>query len=868
MFRRRRSTDDFAEEIKSHLELEADELESEGLNEEEARRRAKVEFGNTQAAQERFHLRSRIVWFDNLRRDIHFTIRQLARNPGFAAVALIVLALGIGASVAIFAFVDAALLEPLPYSNPGRIMSVNESDTGLPGWPLSYPDFLDWQALNKSFSSLDIYNGSGYLLRTGSGAEPVQGERVSGGFFRTLGVRPILGRDFNPGENRLGGPNVTLLSYGAWVHRFGAQPDVVGRTVDLDNQAYTIIGVLPRSFTFALSGNAEFWVPINTLSPHEHSRTFYSFLGIGRLRDGISVESARAEIRTISQQLQRQYAITGHDLNASVTPFSEVVVGDVRPVLLTLLSGAGLLLLIACINVSSLVLVRTESRRREIAVRGALGATSAQLVKQFVTEGLLLSVFGSVAGIIVAAGLIRLLARLVPKDMASSMPFLDGAGLNAHTIGFAAAIALLAALLLSIAPMLRLSFQQLREGLCDGDRGAASRLWRRLAANLVVFELAIAVILLADAGLLGRSLYRLLHVPLGFDASHLVSAEVAVPGTYETSPQIIELYREVVRRATSLPGVEAAGLTSRLPVGCNCPTDGIRIVGRPYHGEHNEVNERHITATYLPTLKATLIRGRFFDEADDASRPGVAVINEALAGKYFPGQDPIGQSIANDEGGRPSVWQIVGVVDDVREGPLDAGIAPTEYFPLNQIGEHSFTLAVRTSQDPGALLPLLSRTLHQINSNLGVSDETTMSEKIDTTQAALLHRFSTWLVGGFAAMALMLGVVGLYGVISYSVSQRTREIGVRMALGAQRSSVYSLVIWQAAWLTLGGLTIGLCCSLGTSMLMRSLLFGVQGWDAATLVCVSALLGLATLAASFLPARRAASVNPVEALRAE
>ena len=868
MFRRRRSTDDFAEEIKSHLELEADELESEGLNEEEARRRAKVEFGNTQAAQERFHLRSRIVWFDNLRRDIHFTIRQLARNPGFAAVALIVLALGIGASVAIFAFVDAALLEPLPYSNPGRIMSVNESDTGLPGWPLSYPDFLDWQALNKSFSSLDIYNGSGYLLRTGSGAEPVQGERVSGGFFRTLGVRPILGRDFNPGENRLGGPNVTLLSYGAWVHRFGAQPDVVGRTVDLDNQAYTIIGVLPRSFTFALSGNAEFWVPINTLSPHEHSRTFYSFWGIGRLRDGISVESARAEIRTISQELQRQYAITGHDLNASVTPFSEVVVGDVRPVLLTLLSGAGLLLLIACINVSSLVLVRTESRRREIAVRGALGATSAQLVKQFVTEGLLLSVFGSVAGILVAAGLIRLLARLVPKDMASSMPFLDGAGLNAHTIGFAAAIALLAALLLSIAPMLRLSFQQLREGLSDGDRGAANRLWRRLGANLVVFELAIAVILLADAGLLGRSLYRLLHVPLGFDASHLVSAEVAVPGTYETSPQIIELYREVVRRATSLPGVEAAGLTSRLPVGCNCPTDGIRIVGRPYHGEHNEVNERHITATYLPTLKATLIRGRFFDEADDASRPGVAVINEALARKYFPGQDPIGQSIANDEGGRPSVWQIVGVVDDVREGPLDAGIAPTEYFPLNQIGEHSFTLAVRTSQDPGALLPLLSRTLHQINSNLGVSDETTMSEKIDTTQAALLHRFSTWLVGGFAAMALMLGVVGLYGVISYSVSQRTREIGVRMALGAQRSSVYSLVIWQAAWLTLGGLTIGLCCSLGTSMLMRSLLFGVQGWDAATLVCVSALLGLATLAASFLPARRAASVNPVEALRAE
>jgi macrolide transport system ATP-binding/permease protein len=869
MFRRRRSTEDFAEEIKAHLELEADELESEGLSEEEARRRARVEFGNVQTAQERFYLRSRMVWFDNLLRDIKFAIRQLARNPGFATVAILVLALGIGTGVAIFAFVDAALLEPLPYANPGRIMSVNESDTELPGWPLSYPDFLDWHAENKSFSSLDIYTGSGYLLRTSSGAEPVQGERVSGGFFRTLGVQPILGRDFNSGEDRPGGPNVVILSYGAWAGRFGARPDVVGRTVDLDNQPYTVIGVLPRSFSFALSGNAEFWVPINVLSPHEHSRTFYNFFGIGRLRDGVTVQSARAEMRSISKQLQRQYAITGRDLNASVTPFSEVVVGDVRPILLTLLSGAGLLLLIACVNVSSLVLARAENRRREFAVRGALGATPARLVKQFVTEGLFLAVLGSGAGVIVAAALMRLLVRLVPKDMASGMPFLGGVGLNAHTAGFAVAVASLAALLLAITPMLRLSFQRMRAGLSDGDRGAASQIWRRLGANLVVFELAIAVVLLAGAGLLGRSFYRLLHVPLGFDANHLATVEVAVPGTiYPTSEQTVELYREVVRRATSLPGVESAGLTSRLPVGCNCPTDGIRIVGRTYHGEHNEVNERHVSANYLPTLKATLVRGRYFTETDDASRPGVTVINEALARKYFPFQDPIGQSIADDEGGVPSVWQIVGVVEDVREGPLDVGIAPTEYFPINQTGDHSFTLVVRSSQDASALLPVLVSTLHQINLNLGVSDEATMIEKIDVTQAALLHRFSAWLVGGFAAMALILGVVGLYGVIAYSVGQRTREIGVRMALGAQRSSVYNLVIRQAAWLTLAGLTIGLFCSLGTSMLMRSLLFGVQAWDAVTLVCVSVLLGLASLAASFLPARRAASVNPVEALRAE
>lgn len=869
MFRRRRSADDFAEEIKSHLEHEADDLQREGLNEEQARRRAKVEFGNAQAARERFYLKDRIAWIDNLLRDLQFAIRQLARRPGFACIALLVLALGIGTSVAIFAFVDAALLEPLPYAHPDRVMSVSESDTSLPGWPLSYPDFLDWQAQNKSFSSLDIYTGSGYLLRTATGAEPVHGERVSGGFFHTLGVRPILGRDFNPGEDQPGGPNVTLLSYDAWVHRYGSQHDVIGQTIDLDNKPYTIIGVLPQSFTFALSGNAEFWVPINTLSPHEHSRTFYAFFGIARLRDGVTVQSAQSEIRGISQRLQQQYAITGHDLTASVTPFSEVVTGDVRPILLTLLGGAGLLLLIACINVSSLVLVRAESRRREIAVRGALGASPARLIKQFVTEGLLLALLGSSAGILVAAALMRLLVRLVPKNMAAGMPFLNGVGLNTHTAIFAAAVALLAALLLTVTPMLRLCFRQLRAGLTDGDRGAVGQLWRRLGANLVIFELAIAVMLLAGAGLLGRSFYRLLHVPLGFEPSHLATAEVSVPGSmYATSEQIVELYREVVRRTTSLPGVESAGITSRLPVQCDCNTDGIRIVGRPYHGEHNEVNERHISVNYLSTLKATLRRGRFFTEADDTSKPGVAVINQTLAQKYFPGQDPIGQSIANDEGGIPSVWQIVGIVDDVREGPLDAPVAPTEYFPMNQIGEHSFTLAVRTSQQASMLLPALVSTLHQINPDLGVSNETTMIEKIDTTQAALLHRFSAWLVGGFAAMALILGVVGLYGVISYSVGQRTREIGVRMALGAQRGTVYNLVMRQAAWLTLTGLSIGLICSLATSMLMRSLLFGVQAWDAVTLICVSLLLGLAALTASFLPAHRATKVNPVEALRAE
>jgi macrolide transport system ATP-binding/permease protein len=869
MFKRRRSADDFAEEIKAHLRLEADELKAEGLTEEEARRRARVEFGNVHAARERFYLRNRVVCLGNLVRDMKFAIRHLVKNPGFAVTAILVLALGTGGSVAIFGFVDAALLEPLPYANPGRLMSVNESSVESQRWPLSYPDFLDWQRLNKSFSSLDVYSGIGYLLHTNSGAEPVQGERVSGGFFKTLGIHPMLGRDFYPGEDVPGGANVVIVSYEAWLNRFGAKPEVVGRTVDLDNQAYTIIGVLPRSFSFAPSGNAEFWVPINVLSLHEHSRAFYAFMGIGRLRDGVTVQSAQAEMTTIAQQLQRQYPKPGREPGASVAPFSELVIGDVRPILLTLLGGSALLLLIACVNVASLVLVRSESRKREIAVRGALGATYARLLQQFVTEGLLLAMFGSLAGAAVAIGTMKFLRRLVPVDMASSMPFLGGVGWNAHTGAFAAAITLMTALLLAATATLRLSLQKLRDGLADGDRGAAGLLWRRLGANLVVVELAIAVVLLAGAGLLGQSLYRLLHVPLGFDPDHLATVRLMAPGSvYKTDEQTLGLYQEIVRRVSSLPGVKSAGMSSMLPVECNCPTDSIQFPGRPYHGEQNEVVERHVSPDHLPTVEARLVRGRVFTEADNASTPGVTVINQALAGKYFPGQDPIGQRIANDEGGRPSVWEIVGVVDDVREGSLDEDIWPAEYFPISQTLDHSFSLAVRTSQEPGTLLPTLVSTLHQIDANLGVSDEASMTEKIGGTQAALLHRFSAWMVGGFAAMALVLGVVGLYGVIAYSVTQRTREIGVRMALGAQRSSVYRLVMRQAGWLTAVGLAIGLVCSVGASLFMRNLLFGVQAWDAVTLSCVAVLLGLASMGASFVPARRAASVNPVEALRAE
>jgi len=390
-----------------------------------------------------------------------------------------------------------------------------------------------------------------------------------------------------------------------------------------------------------------------------------------------------------------------------------------------------------------------------------------------------------------------------------------------------------------------------------------------MGANFVVVELVIAVVLLVGAGLLGRSFYRLLHVETGFDVSHLATVQVmASESAYPKNEQKLALLREIARRVSSLPGVQSVGFTSDLPLQCNCDTDWIRIVGKPFHGEHNEVDERDVSPTYLPTLKARLVRGRLMTEDEDASKPNVLVINETLARKYFPGEDPIGQKIGNGAMDPKSIREIIGVVADVREGALDAEIWPAEYEAIYQGPGNFFAMAVRTSQDEKSMLPLLVSTLHKVDPNLGVYGEQTMRQQMDSTQATLIHSFSTWLVGGFAAMALVLSVVGLYGVIAYSVSQRTREIGVRMALGAQRRSVYQMVMRQAGWLTSIGIGLGLMCAVGASMAMRKVLFGVAAWDVWTLTAVAVVLGCASLLASFLPARRAARVNPCEALRAE
>ncbi len=806
---------------------------------------------------------------NGLIQDLSYALRQFRRSPGFTCTSVLILALGMCSSLSIFAFVDAALIRPLPYPNPNQLVDVTESVAMLPRANLSYPDYLDWKKLNHVFTSLDVYHRTGYLLRTAAGAEPVPAVSVSDGFFRTLGVAPLLGRDFSAGEDLPEAPRTVLLSYKTWKDRFGGRTTVLGETVTLSGMANTIIGVLPKEFQFAPKGNAEFWTTLHASDPCGVRRSCHNLTGIGRLKEGVSVATAQADMEAIARQLELQYPADNRGQGATVTLLSEVIVADIRQVLLVLLSGAVLLLAIACVNVSSLLLLRSESRKREIAIRGALGASPRRLIRQFIAEGAVLVVMASALAVATAYSAMQSLTRLISKTMISGMPYLQAIGLNLHVLAFAVGISVLAATLFALAPLVRLPLTRVQEGLAEGSRGSSGVVWRRFGANLVVVELALAVVLLVSAGLLGKSFYRLLHVDLGFQPEQLATLDIALPQTeYPTEEQMAAAGRQIVERISSLPGVTSAGIANVLPVSFNGNTDWIRIVGRPYNGEHNEVNERDVSSAFLTTLHARLFSGRFFSDAEDASKPGVVLINQALARKYFPGEDPIGKKIGDTALTPKSIKEIVGVVEDVKDGALDSEIWPAVYYPFNQSPDSSFSVVVRTTQAEQFLLPAMVAGVHQVDAGIGTMNETTMSDRINDSSSAYLHRSSAWLVGGFAAVALLLGVVGLYSVIAYSVSRRTREIGVRMALGAQRSAVYRLVMREAGWLTGLGIACGLVCSLAAAAMIRGLLFGVQSLDLATFAAVSAVLAVAGLSASYFPARRAAAVDPTVALRYE
>lgn len=860
---------ELAAELETHLQMHVDDNIRAGMSPQEARRVAVMKLGGVEQTKEAYRDRATIPFLESVVQDLRFTLRQLRKNPAFTVTATTTVALGIGASVAIFAFVDAALIKPLPYQNPSRLLFVTETTPDIPRAVLSYPDYLDWKSLNRVFAAMDVYTQRGYVVSTSAGMEMVDGARVSDGFFRTLGVGPLLGRDFYRGEDLPDAPRTVILSYASWQKRFGGRQDIVGQPITLNELPHTIVGVLPQNFHFAPVEQAEFWTTLHPAGSCDLRRSCHFLNGIARLKDDVSQEAALADVTRIAKDLEAQYPDSNRNQGATVGPLADVIVGDVKPTLLLLLGGAGLLLLIACINVASLLVVRSETRRRELSVRRALGATRARLVRQFVIEGVVIVAVGSTVGLLSSHWMMQILSGLIPKDMMAGMPYLDDLRLSSRVLMFALGIAGFAALLFSVTPALRLSTLDIRDGITEGARGTAGRVWKRIGSKLVIVELTTAMVLLVGAGLLGKSFYRLLQVGAGFETKHLITMRVRAPrsayGEYEPA---VKLGRNVVNDVRSLPGVTSVALASTLPLTFNGNTEWIRFVGRAYNGEHNEVNQRGVSSDYFATLQAKLLRGRTFTDSEDATKPNVVVINQTLAKKYFPGEDPIGQRFGDTDLSPASIKEIIGVVDDIREGPLDSEIWPAYYYPFNQLPDFAYSVVVRTSQGEQSLIPTVAETIRRIDSRITISNQTTMTARVNDAPTVYLRRSSTWLVGGFAVVALLLGVVGLYGVIAYSVSQRTREIGVRIALGAQRGMVYRLIMREAGVLALAGIVIGTGCAILAASLMRKLLFGTPPWDVATLIAVAAVLGAAALLASFLPARRAASVDPMSALRAE
>ena len=849
LFHAGRIEQELDEELRYHLEREAEES---GIT---------LTAGVEQRKEECRDARG-LSLLDATVQDVRYGLRQLRRSPAFAFTALFVLMLGIAAAVTVLAFVDAALIRPLPYRDQSRLIGVYESSPAYPRSIISYFDFKDWQRMNSVFRSLDAYalNGN-FTLTTGTGLEQVPGTRVSSGFFRTLGVRPMFGRDFLPSEDSDSAAQTVVISYPAWQKRFGGRRDVLGQVLTLNGSPTTIVGILPPDFQFALYPG-EFYGSLRSSGGCEQQRGCRNLLPVGRLKDGVSLDRAAAQMRAIAMQLKRQFPADNSDIDSvRLIPLRELIIGDVRPILLVLLAGAALLLLIACVNVSTLLLARSNQRGREFAMRRALGASRVRLFRQFLVEGVLLAAGSCGLGILAARWGIRALVALVPPEQAVNLPFLQRLTITPLTVAAALSAATLAAALFALIPITtNLSWEM-------GSRGSTGTSWRRLGSRLVVLELAVTIVLMAGAALLGQSSYQLLHLDLGFNPDHLALAGTMWrPEDYTSEAKQAALFREFERQIAAVRGVQAVALCGPPPVDSDWFTGSIHIVGRPNHGETNEVYQRPVSAGFFAAIQAHIQRGRIFRDDEDGSKPPVAIVNQALVRRYFGGARAVGQSIYYDWDPKHPM-EIVGVVADIKEGPLQGTNAPAVYRPIYQQPTSWPTILVRTREPESRVLPRVAAAIQRIDPFIAVSGES-MAERIGRSPAACLHRSAAYVVGGFAAVALLLSVVGLYGVVAYSVSQRTREIGLRMALGAGQSTVHRLILSEAARLTALGVAFGIAGSLAGARLLGSLLFGVSAWDLPTRIGVAALLGFSALLASYIPAHRAASVNPVEALRAD
>ena len=798
-----------------------------------------------------------------LLQDLRYAIRQLLKNPGFTAVAVLTLALGIGACTAIFSIVDSVLLKPLPYDQPGQLVQVWEAPGPGKRMYVSPGAFLDWRQHSTVFEALSLANDTDRNLTGDGDPERVSGLAMSANGLQILRARPFLGRTFAPDEDQAGKDNVVVLTHGFWQRRFGGETNIVGRTIQLSDQSYTVIGVLPPRFL--LGDKAEFVVPTAIAPADADQRAGHSHLVIGRLRPGVTVEQARTEMNVVAARLRPLYPPHKQDWSVTLVPMHEQITGHIRPTLLVLFGAVGFVLLIACANVANLLLAKASGRQKEMAIRAALGASRGRVIRQLLTESALLSALGAMLGLLLAFGTVSAVRNLKAVDL----PRVHELSLDLRVLSFAVLASLLAGVAFGLVPALQTSRPNLNDMLKDGARTSDTGPRSRVRSGLIVAEAALSLVLLIGAGLLLNSFVRLSNVPSGINPHNVLTMQVTLSEKkYPDYERRAAFFDRVLERIGSLPGVEAAGVAGTMSLAGWSYSTSFSVIGRReqpasgYAADHDFCSPDYFQAVAIPLRK-----GRFFDRRDRGVASRVVVISEALAREHFPNQEPLGQRIHLEvlSGKIDEGWEIVGVVGDVRQHGLGEAGRPCVYRP-QAAARSTGNLVVRTTGAPLAMADSVRKAILEVDPSQPVANLRTMEDVIAASVAQ--RRFIMLLLGGFAGAALLLAAIGLYGVIAYAVSQRTREIGIRMALGANRSDVLGLVLGGGMKLAGIGVVVGIAAALGLTRVLTKLLYEVKPIDLPTFTGVSLLLLLVALLASWLPARRAARVDPMVALRTE